>query len=61
MAIRGKYPALTRIIMTNTPTREIVDARRHRVIDGYIVKPVSAGTLLEEIRTCQRQKPTGKG
>ncbi len=56
MAIKGKYPALTRIIMTNTPTREIVDARRHRVIDGYIVKPVSAGTLLEEIRACQRQK-----
>ena len=56
MAIQGKYPGLTRIIMTNTPTREIVDARRHRVIDGYIVKPVSAGTLLEEIRTCQRQK-----
>ncbi len=57
MAIQGKYPSLTRIVMTNTPTREIVDARRHRVIDGYIVKPVSAGTLLEEIRTCQRQKP----
>ncbi len=56
MAIKGKYPALTRIVMTNTPTMEIVDARRHRVIDGYIVKPVSAGTLLEEIRTCQRQK-----
>ena len=56
MAIKGKYPGLTRIIMTNTPTMEIVDARRHRVIDGYIVKPVSAGTLLEEIRTCQRQK-----
>ena len=56
MAIKGKYPDLTRIIMTNTPTREIVDARRHQVIDGYIVKPVSAGTLLEEIRTCQRRK-----
>ena len=58
MAIQGKYPSLTRIVMTNAPTREIVDARRHRVIDGYIVKPVSAATLLEEIRTCQRQKPT---
>ncbi len=54
MSIQGKYPGLTRLVMTNSPTREIVDARRHRVIDGYITKPVSAGTLLEEIRTCQR-------
>lgn len=61
MAIRGMYPDLTRIVMTNAPTREIVDARLHRVIDGYITKPVSAGTLLAEIRTCRRiQVPTEK-
>ena len=55
MSIKGKYPALTRIIMTSAPTREIVDARSHRIIDGYIVKPVSAATLLEEIRACRRK------
>ena len=58
MSIQGKYPELTRIVMTSSPTREIVDARRHRVIDGYILKPVSAATLLEEIRACRRnEKP----
>ena len=56
MAIRGRYPGMTRIVMTNSPTREIVDARRHRVIDGYIVKPVSAATLLNEIRACRRAR-----
>ena len=54
MSIQGKYPALTRIVMTSSPTREIVDARRHGVIDGYTLKPVSAATLLEEIRACRR-------
>ena len=34
MAIRGRYPGMTRIVMTNAPTREIVDARSHGVIDG---------------------------
>lgn len=56
MSIQGKYPALTRIVMTSSPTREIVDARRHGVIDGYILKPVSAATLLEEIRACRRSE-----
>ena len=55
MSIKGKYPALTRIIMTSAPTREIVEARSHRMIDGYIVKPVSAATLLNEIRACRRK------
>ena len=56
MSIQGRYPALTRIVMTSIPTREIVDARRHGVIDGYILKPVSAATLLEEIRACRRSE-----
>ena len=58
MSIKGKYPALTRIVMTSAPTREIVEARSHRIIDGYIVKPVSAATLLEEIRACRRKDQT---
>jgi len=43
-------------VMTSSPTREIVDARRHGVIDGYTLKPVSAATLLEEIRACRRSE-----
>lgn len=56
MSIRGKFPSLTRIIMTSAPSRELIDAKSHGVIDGYILKPVSASTLLEEIRACRKQK-----
>ena len=47
-----KRQGMTRIVMTNAPTREIVDARSHGVIDGYVVNPVSASTLLAQIRRC---------
>ena len=54
---RAAAPGSTsRELMTSSPTREIVDARRHGVIDGYILKPVSAATLLEEIRACRRSE-----
>lgn len=56
MSIRGKFPSLTRIIMTSAPSRELIDAKSHGVIDGYILKPMSASTLLEEIRACRKQK-----
>ncbi len=56
MSIRGKFPSLTRIIMTSAPSRELIDAKSHGVIDGYILKPVSASTLLEEIRACRKQR-----
>ena len=55
MAIQNQYPALTRIVMVAAPTREIVDAKRHKVIDGYIVKPVAASTLMEVIRASRRK------
>lgn len=55
MSIRGKFPSLTRIIMTSAPSRELIDAKSHGVIDGYILKPVSALTLLEEIRACRKK------
>ena len=56
MAIQNQYPALTRIVMVAAPTREIVDAKRHKVIDGYIVKPVAASTLMEVIRESRRKQ-----
>ena len=55
MAIQNQYPALTRIVMAAAPTREIVDAKRHKIIDGYIVKPVAASTLMEVIRESRRK------
>lgn len=56
MSIQGKYPGLTRLVMASTPTREILEARHHRVIDGYVIKPVSAATLLAELRACRREE-----
>ena len=55
MAIQNQYPHLTRIVMVAAPTREIVDAKRHKIIDGYIVKPVAASTLMEVIRENRRK------
>ena len=55
MSIQNQYPALTRIVMTNAPTRELMDARRHKIIDGYILKPVAVPTLMEVIRSSRRQ------
>ena len=57
MSIRGRFPNLTRIIMASAPSRELIEARNHGVIDGYLLKPVSASTLLEIIRTSQRHDP----
>ena len=56
MSIRGKFPDLIRIIMTSAPSRELVEAKRHGVLDGYLLKPVSASTLLEEIRAARQKK-----
>lgn len=56
MSIRGKFPGLIRIIMTSAPSRELIDAKRHGVLDGYLLKPVSASTLLEEIRAARQKK-----
>ena len=55
MSIRGQFPGLTRIIMASSLNRELIDAKNHGVIDGYILKPVSASTLLEEIRASQKK------
>lgn len=55
MAIQNQYPHLTRIVMVAAPTREVVDAKRHKIIDGYIVKPVAASTLMEVIRESRRK------
>lgn len=56
MSIRGKFPDLIRIIMTSAPSRELVEAKRHGVLNGYLLKPVSASTLLEEIRAARQKK-----
>lgn len=55
MSIQGRFPGMTRIVMASAPTRELIDAKSHGVMDGYILKPVAASTLLEEIRACRKK------
>ena len=53
MSIQGKYPGVIKLLMVDSVTREVVEARRRGVIDGYVQKPVSDATLLDAIRTCR--------
>lgn len=50
MSIQGKYPNTIKLLMVDSVTREVVEARRRGVIDGYVQKPVSDATLLDAIR-----------
>ncbi|MGN0404489.1 MAG: ATP-binding protein [Bariatricus sp.] len=55
MAIKGKYPDILRILMTDGISREIVEAKQHNIIDAYIEKPVSDTTIIEAIRNCSAE------
>ncbi|MCR5294335.1 MAG: response regulator [Lachnospiraceae bacterium] len=46
LALSGKYPDLVRILMADTVTREVVEAKQRGVIDDYIEKPVSDRDIL---------------
>lgn len=50
MSIQGRYPELVKILMIDRVTREIAEAKRRHVIDGYIEKPASLSAVLEEMR-----------
>ena len=50
MSIQGRYPELVKILMIDRVTREIAEAKRRHVIDGYIEKPASLTAILEEMR-----------
>lgn len=51
MSIQGKYPNVIKLLMVDSVTREVVEARRRGVINGYVQKPVSDTTLLEAIHS----------
>lgn len=54
MSIRGRYPALIKIVMADRFTHEIVEAKQKDIIDGYVAKPVSATAILEAVRGSER-------
>lgn len=52
MSIQGMYPSLLKIVMADYPTHNLLEAKQHNIIDGYLLKPVSCADALEEIRRC---------
>lgn len=50
MSIQGRYPDIEKIVMTDRVTKEIAEAKQHRIIDGYVDKPVSVSSILEAIK-----------
>lgn len=53
MSIQGTYPDMLKIIMTDSVTREVVEAKSRKIIDDYVEKPVSDTTLLAAIHSCR--------
>lgn len=54
MSIQGKYPQMLKIVMTDCVTRKIAEAKKKRVVDEYVEKPVSDTTILETIKKCRK-------
>ena len=53
MSVQGKYPDMIKIIMVDCFTKDIVEAKQKKVIDGYLAKPVSDTAILETVRNCR--------
>jgi DNA-binding NtrC family response regulator len=55
MSLQGQYPDIIRIIMTDRVTREILEAKKRKLIDEYIGKPVSDSTILKAVKSCKER------
>lgn len=55
MSLQGKYPDIIRIIMTDRVTREILEAKKRKIIDEYIDKPVSDSAILKAVKNCKQR------
>ncbi len=55
MSLQGKYPDIIRIIMTDRVTREILEAKKRKIIDEYIDKPVSDSAILKAVKNCKER------
>ncbi len=56
MSIQGKYPHMLKIVMTDCVTRKLAEAKKKRVVDDYVEKPVSDTTILETIKKCKEME-----
>lgn len=57
MAMAGKYPKMLKLVSIDGISREIVEAKRKGIIDGYVEKPLSDQNILETIRECKKEHP----
>ncbi len=49
MSLQGPYPGVIRIVMADRVTKELVEAKKRRMIDDYIDKPVSDSAILKAV------------
>lgn len=56
MSLRHNHPQTLIIIMATRITKEVAEAKRNGLIDGYIEKPVSDMVVLETVRNCMKEK-----
>ncbi|MCD8368920.1 MAG: ATP-binding protein [Clostridiales bacterium] len=49
MSIQGRYPTMVKIIMADAPDTAILDAKHKKIIDAYLIKPVSDTTILKAV------------
>lgn len=52
MAVGSAYPDIIKIVMVDQVRKEIIEAKQHGYINGYVEKPVSDSSILEEIYKC---------
>ncbi|NNJ29826.1 ATP-binding protein [Lacrimispora defluvii] len=50
MSLQGPYPGVIRILMTDRVTKELIEAKKRRMIDEYIDKPVSDSSILKAVK-----------
>ena len=50
MSLAGRYPDMLKLIIIDGVSREVAEARKKGIIDGYVEKPVSDTAILEAIR-----------
>lgn len=50
MSIKGMYPNMIKIIMTDQVKKEIIEAKQNGMIDAYLKKPVSDTEIIDIIR-----------
>ena len=56
MSIAGKYPKMLKLVSIESISREIVEAKKKGIINGYVEKPLSDRNVLEAVRECQKEQ-----